>query len=108
MGVFRRVEALELRLRAVPSLLTQPLPTLRRQEIEQALAEMPALLPFLLFPDKPLLSFGTLKTTLRDALVVSVTVVTMMFAARLWDFLVILVLKYGMSALVGQPPLPHT
>jgi hypothetical protein len=30
----------------------------------------------------------------------------MMFAARLWDFLVILVLNYGMSALVGQPPLP--
>ena len=67
---------------------------------------MPEVLPFLLFPDKPLLSFGALKTTLRDALVVSVTVVTMMFAARLWDILVILVLKYGMSALVGQPPLP--
>ena len=68
---------------------------------------MPNVLPYLSFPDKPLLSFDTLNTILRDALVVSVTVVTMMFAARLWDKLVILVLKYGMSALVGQPPLPQ-
>ena len=59
-----------------------------------------------MFPDKPLLSLGMIKTTLYDALVVSATIVLMVFAARLWDAFVILVLKYGMSALVGRPPLP--
>ena len=82
------------------------MPTRRRYYVEEAYGKLPEVLPHLLFPDKPLLSFDTLFATLRDAVIVSVTVVSVNFAARLWDSLVVLVLKHGMAVLVGQPPLP--
>ena len=73
--------------------------------IRKAFSEIPSVLPYLLFPNKPFLSTDTVKTTLRDSVIVACTIVAMVFAARLWDLLVATLLSYGMSALVGRPPL---
>ena len=73
--------------------------------IRKAFFEIPDVLPYLLFPNKPFLSFDTVKTTLRDSAIVACTIVVMVFAARLWDLFVATLLSYGMSALVGRPPL---
>ena len=73
--------------------------------IQKAFAEIPYVLPHLFFPNKLFLSFDTVKTTLRDSVIVACTIVAMVFAARLWDLLVATLLNYGMSALVGRPPL---